>query len=169
MEPDSYNCLEELVKNRMQQMNPRDIKYWQVNRFLEMARYVYRFSSECTECLKFRKEIPELAGGVDRLFEVPAAERIRYEKLNDKMLKHLRYRHQVYVKKYFVTLYSVLGMGGGILGGVLVAWIIKSVRLESTFHIFRYAILLGWLAGLITGRILGYRKDRKAEQDDRQI
>jgi len=169
MKPDSFSSLEELVNTRMKQMNPREITHWQVKRFLEMAQHVYRFSSECSECLKFWKEIPSLAGRVDRLFEAPAGERIRYEKVSDEMLKHLRYRHGLYVKKYFITTYSVLGMMGGIIGGVLVAWLIQSMVSEPSLHIFRYAVLLGWLAGLVTGRITGYRKDRKVEREGRQI
>ncbi|MGC9470051.1 MAG: hypothetical protein ACP5D1_00760 [Bacteroidales bacterium] len=169
MKPDSVSHLEDMLHTRMKQMNPREIRYWQVKRFMEMARHIYRFSSECSECLKFRLEIPSLAGGVDRLSEVAASERIRYEKLSDDMLKHLRHRHGFYIKKYYITTYSVLGMMGGVIGGVLVAWMIQSVASEPPLHIFRYAVLLGWLAGLVTGRITGFRKDRKVEREGRQI
>ncbi len=164
-----FEDLEKMILERTGEMNNREMRYFQVKRLLNMARKADIFYPDCEVCRKFRDELPELGSKLPEYFDGPPADRIRYERAGDEMLRHFRNHHRVYVKRYFTAMYSVLGMLAGIGGGILFAYAYAFVAGGVPEHLYRNGLLLGWLAGLVAGQLTGSRKDRIVEKDGRQI
>ncbi|MEN8123327.1 MAG: hypothetical protein ABFS35_23520 [Bacteroidota bacterium] len=152
-----YKKLEKTVLEENEKLYKRDFKFYQVDSFLKAAKKVDRFASQCTSCKESKSISEDIAENLFDYLKGDVKSRRIYEKKLDTMNKHLRKEHSIYPKQYFISLYSLMGVLGGLLLGAFISYI-------TIPGFMKQSLLFGFVAGLIAGRILGKIKDKKLEK-----
>lgn len=152
-----YKKIEKTITEENEKLYKNDFKFYQVDSFLKIANKIDRFSPHCKSCHKAITVSEDLAENLFEYLKGDVHSRRSYEKKLDKMNKHLRKEHHIYPKQYFISLYSFIGVIGGLLLGAFISYI-------TIPGFMKQSLLFGFVAGLITGRILGKIKDNKLKK-----
>ena len=151
------------IKNKIDEqiddIYKRDYKFYKIDRLERIAEHIDVFSHECEECEAFKTDIKDIAERLSEYLKGVPQLRSEYEKRNEKIVNHLQKKHKLAYKEYYASSYSFLGfaIGSAIFGGVM--WFINSNFIVP-------AVLMGFALGLIIGRILGKKKDKKIEENN---
>ncbi len=139
------------IKEQNEKINSKDLKFFNLNILLDLARITQKKSYECEQCKANKKIIMQMS--IDSVKKIDTVKgRREITKNIDKITKHLRKEHKMFLKRYNLSIYTILGLliGFGIGFGV-----------GYYFKTFKFFILVGIAIGLITGRILGNIKEKK--------
>ncbi len=150
-----YNKIQLQVEEKIENLHKKDFKFYRVDYFLLLAEKVDKLSSNCMDCKMLKKKIEDTANELDTLLSGSISLRKEYELKLDEIEKHIRKIHKIYPKQYFLYLYTFLGILGGISLGVLAAVI---VNID-----YKTALIFGFTAGLLIGRIWGKYKENGSE------
>lgn len=157
-----YNKIEIEIEQKSENLHAKDLKFYQVDRFLKLAKRIDKLSVECKECKFLKQQIEETAGSLDVLLSGEIALRKKYENKLTELDKHLRKAHQIYPNQYFLYLYSFVGIAGGLLLGAVIGLILDAGYTKTS-------VILGFAIGLAVGRIYGKLQDSKLKKEDRII
>ncbi len=149
-----YKKLEKTAIEQNDLLYKNDFKFFQVDTFLKMAQKIDYFAGECDFCKESKEVSEELAENLFDYLKGDLKSRKAFEKKINAMHDHLRKKHRVYPPSYFISLYSLLGVILGLLGGALIAYLTIPGFMQQS-------LLFGFVIGLIAGRILGKIKDKK--------
>ena len=150
------------LQEQEENISVSDAKFFHADKLLPAARRVESFYKSCNDCKRYRKELEELAGNLSIYFDGSLSSRRKFDKRLNNILFHLRKRHQVYPAGFFTSYFSFLGMVAGVLLSLLIIWYLPQTVATPI-------ILLGWLTGLIVGRIAGSGKDKQIRAGDRTL
>jgi len=148
-----YKKLEIKVLEEIEKLYKNDFKFFQVETFLKAAKKADNFSEQCSTCKIHKKSSEKIANNLENYLKGDFKLRKDYEKQLDKITKHLKKEHKIYPEQYFISLYSLFGVLGGVGIGALIAYL-------TIPGFINQSMLFGFVGGLIIGRILGKRKDR---------
>ncbi|RLD80017.1 MAG: hypothetical protein DRJ10_07995 [Bacteroidetes bacterium] len=149
-----YKKIEKKIIEENEKLYKNDFKFYQVESFLKIAKKVDQFAPNCENCNGSKTISEELAENLFEYLKGDVNSRRKYENKLETMNKHLRKEHSIYPKQYFISLYSFFGVAGGLLSGVLIAYM-------TIPGFMKQSLLFGFVAGLIIGRIWGKIKDNK--------
>jgi len=157
-----YKTIAEAVDEQRKNIPERDQNFFHVDRFLKTAEMTDKFASGCTECSDNKAIIHELSSKLSYFINTPGRERKNFGKTYDALLKHMRRAHGLYPARYFLSLYSFLGMFiCGSLGFTILLMISENLKIPG--------LLFGFSVGVITGRILGNNKDMKVKAQSKRL
>lgn len=159
---DWYTAINKTVEEQKKSIPERDQNFYHLDRFLKAAELSDEFSDSCRECLNNKSVIRKIAEGVSHFINTPGRERRNFERNYENVLSHLKKVHGLYPARYYISLYSFLGiMIGGCIGFFLFFIISGELKMIG--------LLIGFLGGVITGRIMGNNKDNKVKAQNRRI
>lgn len=116
-------------------------------------------ASTCSDCLMYWQRLQDSTQHIDQFFDGGNRYSIEFENLVELIMQHLKIRHRIRPKGYLLSLYTLTGMGIGVLVGVFVGWYFLSGE-------FKGSVILGWLIGMMLGWFAGVRKENKMRKTD---
>jgi len=146
------------IENQKEEIFKRDYKFFKIDRLERIAERIDIFSDECEICEEFKKEVEDLSVNTAKLINGTPKERSSFEKRNEKIVKHLKNKHDLVHKDWYTSVYSLAGFATGIIVFGLIA-----LLFDIRYLIF--SLLFGFTLGIITGRIIGRKKDKQKEKD----
>ena len=152
-----YKKIDKTIIEETEKLYKNDFKFYQVDSFLKIAKKTDQYAADCKACSGFKEEAEDLAENLFEYLKGDVKSRRNYEKKLDVMNRHLRKEHKIYPKQFFISLYSFLGVVGGLAFGAAVAYLTIPGFLQQS-------LLFGFVAGLIIGRVWGKMKDKKQEK-----
>jgi hypothetical protein len=166
---DWYSEIENTVQSEKKKMTTREIRFFQVDRFLKLVFRIEANKDSCSECNGFAREVKNVVPTISGMFQGTTSSKERYEALYDGMIKHLRKTHQIFPPRYFTALYTFIGMMSGALVGLLIGWVVQRLSGQEGGQIVKNGILFGWIAGLFVGQVLGNKKDKQLLSQNRRL
>ena len=139
----------------------RDYRFYQIEKLNRIAKLLER-QENCMDCKYCKIELEKIVDDLDRLINHSGVNRSEYEKAVEKILKHLKEKHQVYQEHHFTYNYSAIFALGGLVFGLL-----TSYGYFYSFHPATFFLCTG--VGTIIGNILGAKKDKKCKKEGRQL
>jgi VIT1/CCC1 family predicted Fe2+/Mn2+ transporter len=147
------NQIKTEIDSRKDSLYTKDYKFFKIDRLERMAQRIDEFSDQCDECMQFKQEIESLSRTFVDSINGSSTDKLVFEKRNESIVNHLKKKHGLVHKDFYVALYSFLGFLSG------------SVFLGLIFYIFKkeyltLGLFMGFAAGMIAGRIYGRKKDK---------
>jgi len=141
------------IDSRKDSLYNKDYKFFKIDRLERMAQRIDEFSDRCDECMQFKPEIESLSQTFVDSINGSSTDKLVFEKRNESIVNHLKKKHGLVHKDFYVALYSFFGfLSGSILFG-LIFFIVQK-------EYFTLGLFIGFAAGMIAGRIYGRKKDR---------
>ena len=159
---DWYTEISKTVEEQKKNISESDQNFYHLDRYLKAAEVSDKFSSSCRECANNKTIIKKISGGITQFINTPGRDRRNFDRNFENILSHLKKTHGLYPERYFISLYSFLGILIGGPTGFLLLMIISG-ELEMI------GLLIGFTAGVIAGRILGNNKDKKLKAQGRRL
>ncbi|UCG26843.1 MAG: hypothetical protein JSV24_07630 [Bacteroidales bacterium] len=147
----------------------REYRLFNIKRFVRSGNWVDYFSGSCSECREFKPKLMQNAGQLKQAISSELHHNIEFEQLNDIVYQHLRKDHKLIPGSYYISVYSLIGMLVGTAGLGLAGFLADMVTGNRDFQMAKNGMLFGWFFGLVTGRILGKRKDKIIKVQKRQF
>jgi len=157
-----YKKIEKTIIEENEKLYKNDFKFYQVDSFLKIAKKIDSFAPDCKTCKEAKINSEDLAENLFEYLKGDVHSRRNYEKKLDTMNMHLRKKHHIYPKQYFISLYSLFGVIGGLLFGAFISYI-------TIPGFMKQSLLFGFVVGLFTGRILGKIKDNKQKKEEKVL
>lgn len=155
-----YPGFEKKVVDQLKGSNIKDLRFFRVEEYLRNAERTDAQASGCRECYSFRQEIDQMSDDVAKAVHSPGAERRKLDSLQSRMNDHMRKAHDFYPPSYHTYLQSVYWTVGFMTLAFLLTLIFPAVE-KFVFYSPAFAI------GVITGQVIGGKKDRKVRDSDK--
>lgn len=150
-------------------LSRREIKLYNITRFIRTGRWVDVFSVNCQKCRDFKPTLKQFAGKLKASVTRAENRDIEFEQFNDEICRHLKADHKLIPRSYYLSFYSVIGMLAGTFLGFATGYLIDRLTGSNSHTYLKNGLLLGWFTGLVAGQILGKRKDNKLRKQNRQL
>jgi F0F1-type ATP synthase assembly protein I len=157
-----YTKTEMLVAQQLDKVYKRDVKFYQVDNFLKMAKKVDTLAATCKSCYDLKINAEYIAENLSELLKGEIASRIIYEKRLEEIKLHLRKQHYIYPAQYNLYLFSFVGLVFGTVLGYLIMNFVNPGFLKE-------GLVLGTVIGLISGRIIGKFRDMRLKKENRLL
>ncbi len=141
------------IDQKLEKSRVQDLRFFRIDEFKRNVERVEKFSSSCADCKRFKTEISESVQNINEAIKTPGRERRGYDRLINRLSKHIRKEHGFYPPFYFSYVYALFG----IIGGALLGYLLVLVKPELRIEMFS----IGISVGLIISYILGSTKDKK--------
>lgn len=149
-----YVNIERKVEEETENLYKRDVTFFQIERLLKLAEKIDYFARHSEQAEAQKKVIEEIVGNLSTSINSTIGTRNEYERKLESVADYLKKEHGIRPKKYYQSLYALIG----IFGGIVVGYAIGQIYGGSGF--LKFALLLGFAIGLMVGRILGNRKEK---------
>ncbi len=155
--------LVKIHKNLLEQkekIHKKDFRFFQIDILLELARRSQIFSNSCDVCRANKQVIEDLSVSVaDKINTIKGRNEVT--KQIDKIVQHLKKKHKIYIKGYFLAVGSFWGILIGTVLGLVVGELFDFQLISS--------VSAGFVIGLFVGRFLGNIFEKKAGSENRLI
>ncbi|MBN2894212.1 MAG: AtpZ/AtpI family protein [Bacteroidales bacterium] len=139
------------IEKQNEEINSKDIKFFNLSILLDLARITQKKSYECDVCKTNKEIIMQMS--IDSAEKINTIKgRNEITKNIDKISNHLRKEHKMFIKRYMLSVYTIIGLLIGLAIGFGVGYY---------FHTYKFFLLVGAGIGLIGGRVWGSIKERK--------
>lgn len=159
------NWIEKISENIDQQVemyiSVRDYRFYQIEKLKRIAKLLEN-QGDCLDCKHAKTELESVVMDLDRLINKSGTDRSEYEKRVEKIIKHLKDKHQVYQSYYFTYTYSAIYIFIGCVFGLLISY-----GLYFEFNATLFFLCAG--IGMFLGNVLGSRKDNSCKRTGKQI
>lgn len=155
-----FKKIENQIMVQNERLYKKDFKFYHVDTLIKLAKRVDSFSTDCATCKYLKPNIEEISENLYEYLKGDVISRKKYEKKLDEINDHIRKVHQIFPKQYNLSLYSFLGVAGGLIFGLLIAFLIDK-------NFVKQGLILGFAFGLISGRIIGKIKDNGLKKEGR--
>ncbi len=149
--------LKQSLDVELEQISNKDNKFFNLDIIMDLGRFSQKYSYDCSDC-EANKKI--LATVVDNLHEkINTLEgRREISKQLDRVTTHLRKKHRLYIRRYVSSLYTLIFLLIGLLGGAVYG-------LLTGFY--KIPLLVGGAVGLFVGSIAGGLKEANLKKNGR--
>lgn len=143
------------IEEQNEKINSKDIKFFNLSILKDLARFTQRFSHNCETCKTNKEIIMQMSlDSKEKINTIKGRNEIT--KNIDKITKHLRKEHKMYIQRYMLALYSIIGLLIGFTVGFGVGYY---------FQTYQFFILVGTSVGLLVGRVWGKIIERKLHKN----
>lgn len=143
------------INTQIDDIYKRDYKFYKIDRLERIAERIDEFSDNCSECNSLKAEVEDIVTNLsESLKSGNTSLRSQYEKRNEKIVKHLKTKHHLSYKEYYASVYSFFGFTAGTIILGFIGWLILPQLLV-------FSLLTGFTVGIITGRLIGKKKDKE--------
>ena len=150
------------IEEQLKGVRDKDLRFFRIEEFFRMTRRVDEYASSCRDCNSFKYEIEKISDDVSKAVKYPGRNRIRFDRLQGKMAKHMRKAHGFYPPFYFTYLLSA-----SYAFSASAAAILLSLILPASYRWF--IIIPAFILGLITGNLSGAKKDAKVRNNQKLL
>ncbi|MBA7511325.1 hypothetical protein ES705_03316 [subsurface metagenome] len=140
---------------------PADFRFYNIARLPILADKTYEFSSSCPDCKSNITLLNELLDNLPECLHQYHT-RKKFEKTRNQIELHLHKTHNLRYASYYTSLYTLLGTIIGCISGMIFIFLAQK-KFEMNIVLIFIAI------GLISGYILGKRKDKLKYKKKLQI
>ncbi|PTN08378.1 hypothetical protein [Mangrovibacterium marinum] len=155
-----YPGFEKKIVDQLKGSNVKDLRFFRIEEYLRNAERTDAQASSCRACYALRNEIEQTADQVAKAVQQPGAERRRIDSLQSRLSDHLRKEHGFYPPSYHTYLQSVYWTVGFMALAFLLTVLFPEVE-KAVFYSPAFAI------GVITGQVIGGKKDRKVRDSNK--
>lgn len=144
----------------MEQLNgarPSDLRFFRIEEYFRNAERVDALAESCAACRAFRDQIDQTADQVVKAVSTPGAERRQLDDLQTRVNDHLRKAHGFFPPHYHTYMQSVYWTVGLMVVAFLLTFVFSGLD-KAIFYSPAFAF------GVITGQIIGGKKDRKIRE-----
>lgn len=130
----------------------KDLRFFRIEELQRNIRRVGEFSAHCPHCRHFKHDIQTTLVHVNEAVNVPGQHRKELDRLIARLSRHMMKLHGFYPPYHYNYLYSFYGMLAGSLIGLAAVILTPGNRWE---------LMIAFIAAaLITGQVIGSKKDR---------
>jgi len=145
------------IDEQLESTRDKDILFFRVKEFKRNIERVDEFSLSCGACKKEMINIAEAAKNIEQAVNTPGKKRREYDRLIDRLSKHMRKEHGFFAPYYFSYVYALYGTVAGIVMGLILSQLIPAYKIEF--------FAVGVSVGLVVSYFLGNRKDKDIRQE----
>jgi len=145
------------IDNQLENARDKDILFFRIKEFKRNIERVDEFSGKCPDCKKEMINIAEAAKTIEEAVNTPGRKRREYDRLIDRLSKHMRKEHGFFTPYYFSYVYALYGTIAGIVLGLILSQIIPAYKIEL--------FAVGVSIGLVVSYFMGNIKDKKVRAD----
>lgn len=131
--------------------NPKDLRFFNIEIIVDLARFTQKYSYDCEECKKNKDVLMELSTNINSQIDTIEGRRKITAQI-DKVSTHLRKTHKLYIRRYVSSIYTVIALLVGLAIGTLVGYLLDDKMLY---------ILIGGGVGLLLGSLIGGIKEKR--------
>ncbi len=143
--------IKEVIHSKLEGIKDRDLRFFRIEEFIRNVVRTGKFSNNCPVCNSNKTEINAIIEKIDEAVKVPGRSRREYSRFISRLSGHLTKKHHFYPPYHFTYLFSFIGLSAGLITGFL-----GSMLFPSTGWTI---LIVGFIAGLLAGQVLGNRKD----------
>ncbi len=147
------------IDKKLEGTRDKEIRFYRIDEFKRNITRVGSFSKSCPFCQQQKISISEVVDKIDEAVNVPGKTRREYDRLINRLSKHIQKEHGFYAPYYFSYLYSFFGIVVGLIIGYALIKINQDYWIEM--------LSVGFIAGLIPCYIWGFIKDKKIRSEKR--
>ncbi|RKD92740.1 hypothetical protein [Mangrovibacterium diazotrophicum] len=155
-----YPGFEKKVVGQLQGAKERDLRFFRVEEYLRNAERIDGFAPKCRECYSYRNEMEKMADDVVTAVQTPGKERRELDRIQSGVNDHMRKAHGFYPPYYHTYTQSAYWTLGFMLAAFMLTFAFPSIE-KVVFYSPAFAI------GVVTGQIIGGRKDRKIRDSEK--
>jgi len=148
------------LEHNRESLSLKDDRFLQINLFNNLITKIDNYSDTCEKCKNYKIDIENYIENL-KAISISTQKQKDYEKFLTELKLHLEKEHKIYPARYFNSIFSFAGMLTGAAIGALTGYLINPKFLWS-------GILIGWTTGLLMGKIIGIKKDKKLQQQNKQ-
>lgn len=149
-----YDNFEQDVILKLNGTKSRDLRFFRIDEYLRIAERADAFASSCRDCNSFRFEMEKQSDLLAKAVGEPGHERRELDRLQSRMSDHMRKLHGFYPAYYFTYRYSFF-LTVALLAVAFLA------HLFSPASDVWFFIAPAFAVGVVTGQIVGGKKDRR--------
>lgn len=157
-----YPGFEKKVVEQLKGAAHRDLRFFRIEEYLRNAERIDGFAGNCRECYSFRSEMDKQKEDVARAVEYPGKERRKLDGLQSKINDHMRKTHGFFPPYYHTYMQSVYWT----VGLMFVAFLLTLIFPEVDKVVFYSP---AFVIGVITGQVVGGRKDSKIRDSQKNL
>lgn len=135
----------------------KDILFFRVKEFQRNVERVDEFSASCPVCQKEKIDIAEVAKSIGEAVNSPGKKRREYDRLIDRLSKHMRKEHGFFTPYYFSYVYALYGTIAGVILGLILSQLVPGYKIEL--------FAVGVSIGLVVSYFIGTLKDKKVRDE----
>ena len=120
----------EQINNKLEGEKEKEIRFYRVDELKRNIQRVHDFSKKCPRCQQEKITIKEVADTIDEAIKVPGKSRREYDRIIDRLSKHIRKEHGFYPPYYFAYYYSFIGIALGLILGFVLYKILPELWME---------------------------------------
>jgi len=140
-----------------EETSPKDVKFFNLDIILDLARLTQKNSYDCDECKKNKDILMDLSTNINNQIDTIVGRRNITKKL-DKVTIHLRKEHKLYMRRYVGSIITIIALGVGLAIGSVLGYVFEN----NLFY-----ILIGGGTGLILGSLIGGFKEKQLKRNDK--
>ncbi len=157
---DWYTDFEQDVVRKLKGHKRSDLRFFRIDEYLSMAEKIDVLASSCRECHSFRLEMDKQRDLLAKAVGEPSRERRELDRIQSRMSDHLRKEHGFFPAYYFTYRYSFF-FTVCLLAVAFFAYLFSPAT--DVWYFFAPA----FAAGVITGQVIGGKKDRTIRETNK--
>lgn len=159
-----WKIINQILQENKEKIRPGNFHFYNISHSSIVAKKTEEFSSQCDICkqnleilLNLAKKLPDALGT-----DIITSDTKLFENQMEKVVKHLKDKHDQRFAGYYTSLYSFLGLLIGIISGIIISFIFNK-------KIFTNYLFISIIFNLLIGRFAGNLKDRKFFKENKLI
>lgn len=135
------------------------VRTFRPDRLLKMAKRIEEFEPHCPVCSRLKNDLNDSLQPLKNKDKITEPVIQHYLAVFRNLTDHLRNSHHLVFPFYYSSLFTILGLLGGILIWFIFWWIYNQFA-DKPLQV-RIGLLVMAALGMLGGRMLGHRKDLK--------
>ncbi len=156
--------IQKSLEDNRQRIYKKDYTFFNVEYISTLAKASIREGCNCRECCANTEKLALLASGYPELINSGEEGKRSLEDSMDNITKHLASQHGYARTGWYKALYSLFGMGAGLVLAVIVVWLAGGV-IENT----KAAFLTVLFVAVLVGFFVGSRKDATYKRNHKNL
>jgi len=155
-----YPQFEKKLVDQLQGAKAGDLRFFRIEEYFRNAERVDNLAAHCRDCQSFRHEMDSTADQIGKAVAHPGHERRQLDDLQAKLNDHLRKSHGFYPPYYHTYMQSIYWTVG-LMALAFIFTLLFPLLDKAIFYSPAFAV------GVVTGQIIGGRRDRKIRESDK--
>ncbi len=151
-----YQGFKSDVSLRLREMKEMQVRHLNIKLFNQTAKKIDIYAENCPKCKAYQQDYNQILNTFDDLLKDDTLKK-SYEAKLIETTHHLKKEHRVRPSNYYISLYSLLGIGIGLLITGIYAYSVHQTLINT-------AVIYGALIGNILGWAIGYFTDKKMKR-----